>query len=177
MQPPGLITGIVRAADLLLVGLEAVLVAVLGAMILLVFANVVLRYGFNSGITITDEVSRMMFVWIAFAGAISVSRRQQQLGVDFIVAMLPKSPRRLVLMLGNLAILFCCWVLASGAWAQMQLNWINIAPVSGLPTAITYAAPWLGGIGIGCVAFANALGAAFGLPDGETASDERRPGG
>lgn len=176
MQPPPIVTGIVRAADLVLAALEAFLVLVLAAMIVLVFGNVVLRYGFDSGITVTDEVSRMMFVWIAFAGAIAVSRRHLQLGVDFVVAALPALPRRIVHLLGNLAILFCCWVLVSGAWGQMQLNWINTAPVSGLPTALTYAAPWLGGIGIGCVALANALGAAFGYTAGAMASGEEDHG-
>jgi TRAP-type C4-dicarboxylate transport system permease small subunit len=172
MQSVPLVSGLIRAADLALAALEAVLVLVLTAMIVLVFGNVVLRYGFNSGITVTDEVSRMMFVWIAFAGAIAVSRRHQQLGVDFLVTGLPALPRRIVHVLGNLVILFCCWGMVSGAWVQMQLNWTNAAQVSGLPTALTYAAPWLGGIGIGCVALANVLGAAFGITDGAMASGE-----
>ncbi|RGP35153.1 TRAP transporter small permease [Pseudotabrizicola alkalilacus] len=176
MQAPHPVTVVVRAADLVLAALEAFLTLLLAAMIALVFGNVVLRYGFSSGIIVTDEVSRMMFVWLAFAGAVAVSRRHQQLGVDFIIAALPAPIRRIVFLLGNLAILFCCGVLVSGAWGQMQLNWINTAPVSGLPTALTYAAPWLSGIGIGCVAFANAVGAALGWHDGTMASAEEDHG-
>lgn len=175
MAPRGMVRAMVRAADLVLAALEALLVLVLTAMIVLVFGNVVLRYGFDSGITVTDEVSRMMFVWIAFAGAIAVSRRHQQLGVDFVVEALPALPKRLVRVVGNSAILFCAGVLVIGAWGQMQLNWINTAPVSGLPTALTYAAPWLGGIGIALVALANALGAAFGLAPSPP-SHEESPG-
>ncbi|WP_417743863.1 TRAP transporter small permease [Salipiger sp.] len=174
--PPPLARGLLRAADLLLAALEAFLVLILTAMIVLVSGNVVLRYVFNSGITVTDEVSRMMFVWIAFAGAIAVSRRHQQLGVDALVTALPALPRRVVHVLANLAILFCCWVLVSGAWGQMQLNWINTAPVSGLPIALTYTAPWLGGIGIGCVAIANTVGAIFGLTDAGMASAQKDDG-
>ena len=173
-RPPAFVTGVIRAADQALGALEALLVLVLAAMIVLVFSNVVLRYGFDSGITVTDEVSRMMFVWLAFVGAIAVSRRHQQLGVDFVVEALPKGPQRLVRVIGNLAILFSALVLVIGAWGQMQLNWINTAPVSGLPTAITYAAPWLGGIGIALIALCNALGAAFGLPP--AAHHEESPG-
>ncbi|MFV0334383.1 MAG: TRAP transporter small permease [Tropicimonas sp.] len=176
MSDPTVIRRTLRAADLLLAAIEAFLVLILTAMIVLVFSNVVLRYGFDSGITVTDEVSRMMFVWIAFVGAIAVSRHNQQLGVDFVVAHLPTGLRRIAFVLGNLIIAFCCWVLASGAWSQVQLNWINTAPISGLPTAITYIAPWLGGIGIGCVALANMLGAAFGLHGGAAGDRETGSG-
>ncbi|MBL3559705.1 TRAP transporter small permease [Rhodovulum sulfidophilum] len=176
MRPARFAVLAVRLADRVLAAVEAVLVLVLAAMTLLVFFNVVLRYGFDTGITVTDEVSRMMFVWIAFAGGIAVSRRQQQLGIDVLVAALPPLPRRLAHVAGNLAVLACCLVLVSGAWTQMQLNWRNTAPVSGLPTAITYAAPWFAGIGIGCVALANALGAALGLTGGIMASGKEDPG-
>ena len=39
------------------------------AMIVMVFGNVVLRYAFNSGITISDEMSRYCFVWLTYIGA------------------------------------------------------------------------------------------------------------
>ena len=37
--------------------LEFLVVACMVAMVIMVFGNVVLRYGFNSGITISDEMS------------------------------------------------------------------------------------------------------------------------
>ena len=49
--------------------LEAVLVFVLGAMVVMVFANVVLRYGFGSGITVSEEISRFLFVWRGAPGS------------------------------------------------------------------------------------------------------------
>lgn len=39
-------------------GMEWLLIAILGLMVVLVFGNVVLRYGFNSGIVFSEEVSR-----------------------------------------------------------------------------------------------------------------------
>ena len=35
----------------------------LAIMVVLVFGNVVMRYGFNSGITLSEELSRWLFVW------------------------------------------------------------------------------------------------------------------
>ncbi|MCK6404311.1 MAG: TRAP transporter small permease, partial [Sphaerotilus natans subsp. sulfidivorans] len=40
--------------------LEAVMALLLAAMVVLVFGNVVLRYVFNSGITISEELSRWL---------------------------------------------------------------------------------------------------------------------
>ena len=52
-------------------GCSAPVIAVLLAvMVVLVFGNVVLRYGFNSGITVSEELSRWLFVWMTFLGAI-----------------------------------------------------------------------------------------------------------
>lgn len=42
--------------------LEALIGLMLALMVVLVFGNVVLRYGFNSGIAISEEVSRYLFI-------------------------------------------------------------------------------------------------------------------
>ncbi|NOK07324.1 TRAP transporter small permease subunit, partial [Myxococcus xanthus] len=48
-----------RLLDFLMAGALAVMVA-------MVFGNVVLRYAFNTGITVSEEVSRWLFVWLTF---------------------------------------------------------------------------------------------------------------
>lgn len=48
-------------------GILAVLIAVLSC---IVFINVILRYGFESSILSVDELSRYLFVWLTFIGAI-----------------------------------------------------------------------------------------------------------
>ena len=55
--------------------LTLVMVLMLALMVVLVFGNVVLRYGFNSGITVSEEVSRLLFLWVIFLGAIVALKR------------------------------------------------------------------------------------------------------
>ena len=43
--------------------------AMLALMVVLVFGNVVMRYAFNSGFTLSEELSRWLFVWLTFLGA------------------------------------------------------------------------------------------------------------
>ena len=47
-----------KIIDLFFKLLEFLVDACLVAMVIMVFGNVVLRYGFNSGISISDEMSR-----------------------------------------------------------------------------------------------------------------------
>lgn len=62
--------------------LEAVMALLLAAMVVLVFGNVVLRYVFNSGITISEELSRWLFVWMTFLGAVVALKDNGHLGTD-----------------------------------------------------------------------------------------------
>ncbi|MFX9664927.1 TRAP transporter small permease subunit, partial [Acinetobacter baumannii] len=54
----------VRIIDFCFLVLKAAIAALLAAMVVLVFGNVVLRYAFNSGLTMSEEVSRWLFVWL-----------------------------------------------------------------------------------------------------------------
>ena len=62
--------------------LKVLIALFLAIMVVLVFGNVVLRYAFNSGITVSEEVSRWLFVWLTFLGAIVAMREHGHLGVD-----------------------------------------------------------------------------------------------
>ncbi len=54
--------------------LEILIVVFVVAMVVMVFGNVVLRYGFNSGISISDEMSRYCFIWLTYVGAMVAMR-------------------------------------------------------------------------------------------------------
>ena len=57
----------------------------LAIMVVLVFGNVVLRYAFNSGIAVSEEVSRWLFVWLCFMGAVAALKEGGHLGTDMLV--------------------------------------------------------------------------------------------
>lgn len=136
---------------------EFVLVVILAMMVVMVFGNVVLRYGFASGITVSEEVSRLFFVWLTFLGAIPVMRQQGHLGVEFVVGTLPPAGRRICRIVSDLLMLGCCVVFGWGAWGQTQLNLTNYAPVSGLPTAWAYGAAAVSALGLGLLIIADLI--------------------
>ena len=82
--------------------LKVLIALFLAIMVILVFGNVVLRYGFNSGITVSEEVSRWLFVWLTFLGAIIALREHGHLGVDMLVRRLPNVGKRTCLIVSQL---------------------------------------------------------------------------
>ena len=117
----------------------AVMAACLAVMVVMVFGNVVLRYGFNSGIAVSDEVSRWLFVWMTFMGAIVALREHGHLGSDMLVSRLPVIGKKICLVLGHLLMLYITWLFFSGSLAQARINWDVEAPVTGASVAIFYS--------------------------------------
>jgi TRAP-type C4-dicarboxylate transport system permease small subunit len=130
--------------------LRFLMVACLALMVVLVFGNVVLRYGFNSGITVSEELSRWLFVWLTFIGAIVAMRQHAHLGMDSVVTRLPKLGKRICLIASQLLMLLCVYLFFVGAWDQTLINIDNKAPATGLSSGFFY--------GIGLVFCVSAAG-------------------
>jgi len=119
--------------------LEAVIAVFLLVMVVLVFGNVVLRYGFNSGISISEEVSRWLFVWLTFLGGVVALHEHAHLGTEMLVSHLGPTGKKVCLVIGYVLMLVVCWLLFRGALEQTKINWDNSAPSSGLSMAWFYS--------------------------------------
>jgi len=119
--------------------LEGVIALLLALMVVLVFGNVVMRYGFDSGITLSEEVSRWLFVWLTFLGGIVALKEHGHLGSDMLVSRLPVAGKKACLVLGHLLMLYITWLLFSGSLTQARINFDVEAPVSGASVAIFYS--------------------------------------
>src|SRR5690606_28084867 len=75
-----------KLIDLFFRFLALLMILALASMALMVFVNVVLRYGMNSGIAISDEMSRYFFVWLTFIGAVVAHRENLHMGVETVVS-------------------------------------------------------------------------------------------
>lgn len=120
--------------------LEALIALCLALMVIMVFGNVVLRYAFNSGIAASEEVSRWLFVWLTFLGAIVALKEHGHLGSDMLVSRLPVWGKKLCLVVGQLLMLYITWLLFEGSLAQVKINWDVQAPVTGASMAVVYSA-------------------------------------
>ena len=120
--------------------LEAGIALLLAVMVVLVFGNVVLRYGFNSGITVSEEVSRWMFIWLTFLGAVIALKERGHLGVDMLVGKLSAWGKKVCLVISQMLMLYIVVLLCKGSWDQAVINLDVTAPVTGASMAIVYAA-------------------------------------
>lgn len=131
--------------------LKVTMVFCLAMMVVLVFSNVVLRYGFNSGITVSEELSRMFFVYLSFIGAIVAMREHLHLGVDSLVNRLPIMGKKACFVVSQVLMLYACWLFGQGSWQQTMINLHVLAPVSGMSMGIFYGVGMLFSVSSGAI--------------------------
>ncbi|MCO4318889.1 TRAP transporter small permease [Phyllobacterium sp. 21LDTY02-6] len=107
---------------------------------ILIFTNVVLRYGFSSGIPFAVEVSRVVLVWVIFMGSVVALAKGAHLGVESLVVRLPQRARFACFLVSYGLMLWCCWLMAKGSLSLTIIEWGNVAALSGIPVGLTFAA-------------------------------------
>ena len=127
-------------ADRLCRVLDLATALALAVMVVMVFGNVVLRYVFNSGIAVSEELSRWLFVWLTFLGAVVALKEHAHLGSDLVVSRLSRSGKRVCMAAGQLLMIGCTVMLFQGSLAQVKINLDVEAPVTGWSMAIVYFA-------------------------------------
>ncbi len=101
---------------------EELLIAILlGLMTLITFANVVVRYGFNSNILWALEATVFLFAWLVLIGASYAVKKNAHLGVDVLIAALPHTARRIVGLAAVAASLAYAGLIAVGSWQYWGL--------------------------------------------------------
>jgi TRAP-type C4-dicarboxylate transport system permease small subunit len=143
-----LISGLMRQ-------LETVIGTVLAIMVVLVFGNVVLRYGFNSGITVSEEASRYLFIWLTFIGAVIAMHERAHLGVDSLVKALPRAGKLVCVVVSDLLMLAAVGLLFHGSWKQTLINMSTKSPVAQVPLALIYVAGLVASVMMGILIVRN----------------------
>lgn len=117
---------------------QGAMAACLGVMAIAVFINVVLRYGFGSGVAASEELSRLLFVWMVFIGATAAYPAGEHMAFTSLVALLQKRPRALAVMtvVIRLLVLLACVLLGRGAWQQVVVGLDSYSVVMAYPTAL-----------------------------------------
>jgi TRAP-type transport system small permease protein len=132
--------------------IEIALVLLLAGMVATVFPNVVLRYGFNTGINFSEEMSRYFFVWLTFTGAVLTFRDHGHIGVEAMVRRFGRNGRPVCMLVTNLVILLCMAVMFYGTWLQHGINASMYAPVVGISMIWVFGIGYFTSLGIGFIA-------------------------
>ena len=122
-----------RAIDLLFKGIEAFMAFLLIAMVVMVLGNVILRYGFDTGISASEELSRTAFVWLTFIGAVVATREGTHLGVDSLLHRLSRKGQLAMVFVSEVIVLICCVLMFQGTWLQHSVNASTASLTTGMP--------------------------------------------
>jgi C4-dicarboxylate transporter DctQ subunit len=109
---------------------ENLIAALLGAMTLLTFANVVARKGFNSNILWGLEATVFLFGWLVLLGASYAVKKGAHLGVDAAINVMSAETRRIT---GLIAVGVCIafsLLLLKGSW-DYWANFANLPKTEG----------------------------------------------
>ena len=133
-------------SDLFFRLVECLLVVMLSAMVIMVFGNVVLRYGFNDSIISSEELSRFLFIWITFLGAIVTLRENAHLGVDTVVRKLGLRGKKTAAIVSNLMMIGCCALMFYGTFKQHGINASTRSAVTEIPMIWVYGVGYVASI-------------------------------
>lgn len=109
---------------------ETFIALILGAMTLITFANVVLRYGFSESLLWGQEVTEILFAWLVLFGISYGFKVTAHLGVDAILNVVSGGIRRImVLVSATVCVVYALLLLKGGYdfWAPFA----NLDPTAG----------------------------------------------
>jgi len=162
-----------RRADRALVRLEETLIGLLlVSASLVLFVNVVARYGFNAGFSWAEELVRYEIVWMVFVGASVAARRGIHIGVDVLVRLLRGRARRaLVVGVNVLCVAFSLFlVFYGGALVSQAQTFGQVTPALQVPLWTVQLAIPVGGA-LMTLRFAQRIHAELRGAAGEASAD------
>lgn len=99
---------------------ESIIALLLAVMTLLVFIEVVLRFGFGTGYMWAEELTLHLSAWLVLFGVSYGIKVGSHIGVDALVKVLPRTARRIVSGIAVVACLLYCGLFMKGSWVYLS---------------------------------------------------------
>jgi TRAP-type C4-dicarboxylate transport system permease small subunit len=130
--------------------------AALGVMALAVFVNVVARYLFNTGFAASEELSRLLFVWMVFIGATAAYPLGEHMAFTSLLLPLRTRaggvPLAVLTRVIHLLVVIACALIGWGAWQQVVVGYASNSVVLGYNAALLPLPAFLSSVAIGLMA-------------------------
>lgn len=116
------------------------------AMVLIVFLNVVLRYGFSSGIFWSEEISLVIVIWFTFIAMALGVKENLHINVDILPKKLPEAFFATLLCIRDLLEILIGGIMIYYGW-KLTLNGArSFLPATNIPNSINYIVLPISGI-------------------------------
>lgn len=123
--------------------------SVLGIMVMIVFVNVVLRKFFHSGLSITEEALRYLFVWMSYLGIVAAYKTNSHIRVTMLTDLLSEKTRTAIALVMNVVMIYALYFCASGGFVYIEANWGTYGELVKIPYYLV-----IGALIFACVAMA-----------------------
>lgn len=126
---------------------ETLIAFFLGAMTLLTFVNVIMRYMFNDNILWALELTVFMFAWMVLVGASYGVKKHFHIGVDVVINLVPQGGRKLLALVAVTCCLAFSVLLLVGSWNYWypfvsERAWYETDDIP-MPEMLQFLADWL----------------------------------
>ncbi|MFT4636228.1 MAG: TRAP-type C4-dicarboxylate transport system permease small subunit [Arenicella sp.] len=119
---------------------EIVCSVFLVTMIVLVIANVFLRYLFNYSIFWAEEVATICFVWCVFVGASATYKHKMDMGIDVLITKTPPPIEKVIRFIVTLVLLAINGYIFYMAMIFTNIAWVKPTAVLGVSSAVVNSA-------------------------------------
>ncbi len=120
---------------------DALAAVLLLVVTVLITAQVLVRYAFGGSLVWSEELTRLLFVWMVMVAAVTAPRMQ----VDFLVDLLPRRLRALQRILIEFVVMGLTFILIHGAWGMMDLRQFDSYIALGISVSWVYLSLFLAG--------------------------------
>ena len=128
--------------------MDGVSVLCMVLILLLVIAQVAMRYIFNSPLTWSEELAVFVMIWLTFIGSLICMRDKEHIEVTILVDHLPRPLQRIVVAFSRLASVFFLLVVAYYGFELVMENMTVTSPANKISMGMVYTIIPLSSLGM-----------------------------
>jgi len=112
----------------------------LSLMVIIVFSNVISRYFLNSALAWSEELSRIMLIWLVFLGSVLAYLKNEHLGLDILINIVPVKISRMIMLFSNILVVIGIAIILYGGYSVTAFTFSTgwTSPALAIPYGIVY---------------------------------------
>ena len=120
--------------------LKTVITFTMGAMLVLIFSQVVFRYVFHNSLAFSEELARYLFVWTVFLGIPVVQRMGGHMTVGVITERISGTPLKVLRIVASILTIIFMIIIFNNGWLMVQRTVFQTSPAMQIPMSYIYYA-------------------------------------
>ncbi|WP_404376128.1 TRAP transporter small permease [Vreelandella aquamarina] len=117
--------------------------------------GVLVRYLFSTNLGWVTEVPNLVFPWLTMCAIAAAAARNEHIGVELLVAKLPRLPKKVVVLVVNLIAMIAFGVMAVHGLDVVEIAGSQRLPITQIGMSWAYWSVVVGFIGLAVVSFIN----------------------